>query len=67
MTKEKIIAGSEVQPGKYRCNACANEYECREEGEKLPMCSVCDSVSWRQSQRFSPDSKSRSEGGKGED
>jgi len=57
MTKEKIIAGSEVQPGVYRCNSCANEHECREDGEKLPMCSVCDSISWRESHRYSPESE----------
>lgn len=52
MTKEHIPAGSKVVPGVYRCNACANQYECSLEGEELPMCSVCDSVSWRTQQIF---------------
>ncbi len=47
MPKEHIIAGTEVEPGVYRCNACANEHECREDGEKLPLCAVCDSASWK--------------------
>lgn len=47
MEKEHIPAGTEVLPGVYRCNACANEHESREEGEKLPRCEVCDSISWR--------------------
>ena len=47
MEKPHISAGTEVSPGTYRCNACANKYECREEMEKLPHCEVCDSISWR--------------------
>jgi hypothetical protein len=47
MLKEHIAAGTEVPPGTYRCNACANEHECKEEGEKVPQCCVCDSISWR--------------------
>jgi hypothetical protein len=47
MPKEHIAAGAKVHAGIYRCNACANEHECKEEGEKLPQCSVCDSISWR--------------------
>lgn len=47
MAKEHIPAGSEVPPGTYQCNACANEVVCTEDGEKLPMCCVCDSMSWR--------------------
>jgi hypothetical protein len=47
MKKEHISAGTEVSPGLYQCNACANEFECCKEGEKLPMCAVCDSMSWR--------------------
>jgi len=47
MAKEHIPAGTEVVRGTYRCNACANEYEATDEKEKLPMCSVCDSISWR--------------------
>ena len=50
MVKEHIPAGSLVDPGLYRCNACANQYECTMEGEALPMCPVCDSVSWRTQQ-----------------
>ncbi len=49
MAKEVILAGTEVDCGVYRCNACANEHECKEEGEKLPMCVICDSMSWRRS------------------
>jgi hypothetical protein len=47
MAKEHIAAGTEVRAGTYRCNACANELECEETGEKLPLCCVCDSASWR--------------------
>jgi hypothetical protein len=47
MAKEHIGAGTQVAPGIYKCNACANEYDCQEEGEKLPQCCVCDSISWR--------------------
>ena len=47
MAKEHIAAGTVVAPGLYRCNACANEHECQEEGEKLPQCRVCDSISWK--------------------
>jgi hypothetical protein len=47
MVKEHIPAGTKVVPGVYRCNACANRYECRLEEEELPMCPVCDSISWR--------------------
>ena len=50
MAKEHIPAGSKVAAGIYRCNACANQYECTLEGEELPMCPVCDSVSWRTQQ-----------------
>jgi hypothetical protein len=45
--KEHIPTGTEVIPGVYRCNACANEHEIQEEGEKLPICCACDSISWR--------------------
>jgi hypothetical protein len=44
---EKILAGTKVEPGVYRCNACANEHESREVGQELPVCSACDSISWR--------------------
>ena len=54
MAKEHIPAGSEVRPGTYQCNACANEFVCTEDGEKLPMCCVCDSMSWRSRQRSTP-------------
>lgn len=47
MPREHIPAGAKVAAGSYRCNACANEYECREDGEQLPMCQVCSSISWR--------------------
>jgi len=47
MAKEHIAAGTVVAPGVYHCNACANEHECQEEGEKLPQCRVCDSISWK--------------------
>jgi len=47
MSGEKVIAGTEVAPGVYRCNACANHLETKEDKEKLPACSICDSVSWR--------------------
>jgi hypothetical protein len=47
MPKENIAAGTSVPPGIYQCNACANEFECTEEGEKVPQCCVCDSISWR--------------------
>jgi hypothetical protein len=47
MPKEHIAAGTEVKPGVYRCNACANEHECCQDGEKLPLCQVCDSASWK--------------------
>ncbi len=47
MPKEHIGTGTKVPPGVYRCNACANEIECREDGEKLPLCSACESSSWR--------------------
>lgn len=47
MVQEHIGAGTRVAPGKYRCNACANEVELNEEGDKLPQCRVCDSISWR--------------------
>ncbi|MHC1743748.1 MAG: hypothetical protein AB9873_12040 [Syntrophobacteraceae bacterium] len=47
MAKEHISAGTEVKPGIYRCNACANEHECSVEGEKLPLCCICDSASWQ--------------------
>ena len=47
MVKEHIPAGRKVVPGVYRCNACANQYECTSEEDELPMCPVCDSVSWR--------------------
>lgn len=47
MPKEHIAAGTKVAAGTYRCNACANEHECKEEGEPLPMCPVCSSISWR--------------------
>jgi len=47
MVKEHIGTGTQVPPGIYRCNACANEIECREEGEMLPLCSACESSSWR--------------------
>jgi Zn finger protein HypA/HybF involved in hydrogenase expression len=47
MAKEHIAAGSKVVPGIYRCNACANQYECTLEEQELPMCPVCDSISWR--------------------
>ncbi len=53
MPRENIPAGAEVEPGVYRCNACANEHECLQEGEKLPMCCVCDSISWRRSRKVS--------------
>jgi hypothetical protein len=44
---EKILAGTKVAPGIYRCNACANEHESKEDGAELPVCSACDSISWR--------------------
>jgi hypothetical protein len=47
MTKEHIGAGTEVQAGTYRCNACANEHVCSEDGDKLPLCCICDSASWK--------------------
>ncbi len=47
MGKEHIAAGSKVACGTYRCNACANEFEAKEENAKLPTCSVCDSISWK--------------------
>ena len=47
MTREHVGAGTEVRAGTYRCNACANEHVCNEDGEKLPLCCVCDSASWR--------------------
>jgi len=47
MKKEHIATGTTVQAGTYRCNACANEHVCKEDGEKLPLCCVCDSASWR--------------------
>jgi hypothetical protein len=47
MANEHIAAGSKVRPGIYRCNACANQYECTLEVDELPMCPVCDSISWR--------------------
>lgn len=47
MNKEHIAAGTEVRPGIYKCNACANQHEVRETSEKLPSCSVCDSISWK--------------------
>lgn len=47
MAKEHIPAGSEVVPGIYRSNACANRYECTLEEQELPMYQVCDSISWR--------------------
>jgi len=50
MGKEHIPTGSKVDPGIYRCNACANKYECTFEGDELPMCPVCDSISWRTQQ-----------------
>lgn len=56
MPKEHIAAGTEVKPGIYRCNACANEHECCQEGEKLPLCAVCDSASW-QTHRLTPGGK----------
>jgi hypothetical protein len=50
MAKEHIPAGSKVVPGIYRCNACANQLECTSQEEELPMCPVCDSISWRTQQ-----------------
>ncbi len=47
MAKEHIPAGTEVPEGIYRCNACANEYETQGEKDRLPSCSVCDSISWK--------------------
>jgi hypothetical protein len=47
MPKEHIGTGTKVPPGVYQCNACANEIECREEDGKLPLCSACESSSWR--------------------
>lgn len=47
MAKEHIAAGTKVRPGVYRCNACANQYECTLAENELPMCPVCDSISWR--------------------
>lgn len=47
MAKEHVPSGTPVKPGVYKCNACANEHECCEEGEVLPLCSVCDSASWK--------------------
>ncbi|MHC1729517.1 MAG: hypothetical protein AB9866_26525 [Syntrophobacteraceae bacterium] len=44
--KEKVLAGNEADAGVYRCNACANEYEHQVDGQKLPLCNVCDSASW---------------------
>ena len=61
MAKEHIPAGAEVVRGTYQCNACANEYECTEDGEKLPMCCVCDSVSWRSRQVAKPSRRQGSE------
>jgi hypothetical protein len=52
----KILAGTKVARGIYKCNACANEYESKEEEEVLPICSACDSISWR-NLRLSDDSK----------
>lgn len=45
--REHIAAGTKVAAGTYRCNGCANEHECKEEGEALPMCEACGSISWR--------------------
>jgi hypothetical protein len=59
MVKEHIPAGKEVAPGIYRCNACANQYECTEEGQKLPSCPVCDSISWR-AQRLAKEASGKS-------
>jgi len=61
MAKEHISAGSKVAPGVYRCNACANRYECAAEGEELPMCPVCDSVSWRTLQLSKEESEKKNE------
>lgn len=60
MAKEHIAAGTKVAPGRYRCNACANQYECNLE-EQLPMCPVCDSISWRSCEP-APDAGGKSNG-----
>lgn len=49
MAKEHINAGTKVEPGIYRCNACANRFECPDEGDCLPQCK-CGSFSWRSTQ-----------------
>lgn len=59
MAKEHIGTGTKVPPGIYRCNACANEIECREEGERLPLCSACESSSWRTCRLIEPSTKER--------
>ncbi len=61
MAREHIPAGTEVRQGIYQCNACANEFECTMDGEKLPMCCVCDSTSWRPRQVIKPSSQKGSE------
>jgi hypothetical protein len=53
---KKVLAGTKTALGIYKCNACANEYESKEEGKVLPACSACDSISWRYC-RSSDDSK----------
>jgi len=59
MVKEHIGTGTQVPPGVYRCNACANEIECREEGERLPFCSACESSSWRTGRLMDAPAKER--------
>lgn len=61
MPKEHIPAGSRVNPGTYRCNACANSFECTEEGQELPICQACSSISWRTHQ-LKPGANEKSHG-----
>jgi len=61
MANEHIPAGTKVAPGVYRCNACANQYECTLEEQELPMCPVCDSISWR-TFKLTPDAVRKNHG-----
>lgn len=60
MEREKFQAGNKVPKGVYQCNACANEHETREDMEKLPLCCVCDSSSWK-ARRLAPGASFREE------
>lgn len=47
MVEKRLATGTEVPPGVYRCNACAKQFEVRENEDKLPQCSACGGFSWR--------------------